>query len=152
MNVPTNHTSSGRSPFTMVEVIAMLTVIAVLSAVVVVSFTRGNHALSLETDLLRANLRYAQTQAMADSGATWSVSVEETQYTLLRDGAPAPQSWPNSTSPVHVLDPSVRVSAGTGTLPYDAWGNPGTDDWSIVLQQDDQTSTVTVIGTTGFVR
>jgi type II secretory pathway pseudopilin PulG len=136
----------------MVEVVAMLTVIAVLSAVVVVSFARGNHALNTETDLLRANLRYAQTQAMADSGAAWSVALSETQYTLLRDGEPAPQSWPGSTSPTHVLNPTVRISAGTGTLHYNAWGNPGTNDWSIVLQQEDQTSTVTVIGTTGFVR
>jgi type II secretory pathway pseudopilin PulG len=135
----------------MVEVLAVILVIAVFGAVIA-SRGLGHSALSTEADKLKANLRYAQTQAMSDSGATWSVLLEETQYTLMRNGAAAPFSWPGEDSATHVLHSAVTVSSGTGTLAYDAWGNPGTGDWSIVLQQDDETNTVTVLGTTGFVQ
>lgn len=139
--------------FTLVEFVAMTLVLAVLSAVVVGALGHIRPSLTAETALLRANLRYAQARAMADSGAAWSVEVTTVGYALHRDGILAPTFWPGESSATHAFaDATMRVTAGTGTIVFDAWGNPGAADRAITLTDGDQTTTVTLVGVTGFVR
>ena len=140
------------NPFTLIEAVAVFAVLAVLSAVVIGRGFGGRPSLEAETALLRSNLRYAQTRAMSDTASAWSVALTATGYTLQRDGAPSTLPWPGADSPVHVLAPGVGITAGTGTLAYDPWGNPGPDDRSITLSADGRTSTVTVVGVTGFIQ
>lgn len=131
----------------------MILIIAILSAVVGGGLRHSRPSLVAETALLRANLRYAQSLAMADSGSVWSVEITAVGYALRLDGALAPTFWPGESSATHAFaDSTVRVTAGTGTITYDAWGNPGAADRSITLTDGDQISTVTLVGITGFVR
>lgn len=137
----------------MVEVVAVILVVAILSAIAVGALRHSRPSLVAEAALLRANLRHAQSRAMADAGSVWSVEVTAVGYALHRDGVLAPTSWPGEISATHAFaDSAVRVTAGTGTITYDAWGNPGTADQSIILTDGNQTSTVTLVGITGFVR
>ncbi len=138
-------------PFTLIEAIALFTVLAVLSAVVISRGFGGRPSLEMEAALLRSNLRYAQTRAMSDTGSSWSVAITATGYTLQRDGAASTLPWPGSNSAAHVLAPGVGITAGTGSLAYDPWGNPGPADRSITLSAAGRTSTVTVAGVTGFI-
>jgi type II secretory pathway pseudopilin PulG len=146
-----NRHSNNLRRYTLIETIAVLAVVAILAAVVISRGFAGRPSLEMETALLRANLRYAQTRAMSDTASSWSVNITASGYTLWRDGVPTTLSWPGSDSSVHNMAAGVSITAGTGNLVYDPWGNPGPDDWSITLTEDGRTSTVTVLGTTGFI-
>ncbi len=138
--------------FSLVEIVAILIVLVVLAAVVAGVANTSRLSLETEAAALGSNLRFAQTRAMAATEAVWSVQITEAGYSLLRDGVLADQPWPDETSATHLFPDTVRATAGTGTITYNAWGNPGTDDWTITLAKGTESLSITVIGVTGFVR
>lgn len=142
-----------RRPFSTIEVVAILIVIVVLTAVVAEVASSARLTLETEAATLSSNLRFAQTRAMAATEAVWSVQITATGYSLLCDGAVSDQPWPNEESATHLYsDGAVQTTAGTGTITYTAWGDPGPDDRTITLSKGTETLSVTVVGVTGFVR
>lgn len=138
--------------YSFLEVLAVLLVVGILTAVV---FGRGlakGPSVAAEAAKLRANLRYVQAQAMADTAGTWSVVFGTDSYSLHRDGSLATVNWPGEDSPTHDLD-GVSVSASPGSVVYNALGSPGDMDLTVILSDGDGNSaTVTITGGTGFVR
>jgi len=137
----------------MIEVIAVLAVIGILSAVAGVAVNHGGMRLATEAAALRSNLRYAQTRAMADTSAEWSVQITETGYSLLCDGVISDLTWPDEDSATHTFPgASVQASGDLGTIIYNSWGNPGPGDTVITLSEGTETVSITVVAVTGFMR
>ena len=62
-------------------------------------------------DTLRAHLGFAQSLAMANNVADWSVVFNSGSYALLRDSGPSPIPWPGETNvPPHVHRLPLGVS------------------------------------------
>jgi MSHA pilin protein MshC len=135
----------------MIEIIAVLVLIGIMSAVVVSRWGGIGATVETEATLLKSNLRFAQTLAMSDTSATWSVSVASASYTLNRDGSASTLQWPGDDSSTHTFPGSVRVTSGTGTVTYDSYGNPGASDVSITVGDGSSSRTITVVGVTGFI-
>ena len=136
--------------FTLIEIVALLLLVGVLAAVAVPRvFTTGGDALA-EADRLRANLRYAQSLAMAGNTASWSVQINERGYTLLRNGQPSPVPLPDENGPARTLAPRVRITGGAGLLALDDMGAPASTAL-ISLSDGSVVDTVTVTGFTGLI-
>jgi prepilin-type N-terminal cleavage/methylation domain-containing protein len=136
-----------RSGFTLVEVVATLVVLSILAVVI----TAGMHtpaSVVAEAGILRAHLGFAQSLAMANNTATWSVQFSGNAYTLLRDGQPAPIRWPGEPSATHVLGRGVGSTAGTVSL--DRWGAPAAT-FTATLTDGRYTESVTITGFTGLI-
>jgi prepilin-type N-terminal cleavage/methylation domain-containing protein len=136
-----------QSGFTLVEVVATLVVLSILAVVI----TAGMHtpaSVVAEAGILRAHLGFAQSLAMANNTATWSVQFSGNAYTLLRDGQPAPIRWPGESSATHVLGQGVGSTAGIVVL--DRWGAPAAT-YTATLTDGRYTESVAITGFTGLI-
>jgi len=136
----------------MVELLAVVVVVGVLS-VAALSRNQSTDIQSLltEADLLRSNLRYAQTKALADN-VSWSISLTGTTYTLV-DGGGGTTMLPSDTIATHTLTGGVTITTGVGTsASFDNWGSPGAADKTIVLTLGASTQTITITKNTGFIQ
>jgi prepilin-type N-terminal cleavage/methylation domain-containing protein len=135
--------------FTFIEVICTLMILAVLA--VTVSAGRWTPAAVIsEAHILRAHLRYVQSLAMANNTAQWSVLFDSDQYTLQRDGAPAPVPFPNENAAVHALPSDVFLTQGQGELVFDSWGAPS-NNYAVTLSDGTFTRQIQVVGFTGLI-
>jgi len=153
----------------MIEIVVVLVVLFIVSAVVITRYTTtGTNELMVETDDLKANLRFAQIQALNNDIATWGINFPNgNSYILYKNGSPAVDAngipvmipgkiidavkdpAPNNT---HHLQGNVNITSGVGTtVTFDKWGNPGVSDISITLTQGTQSSTVSITRNTGFI-
>jgi Tfp pilus assembly protein FimT len=148
----------------MIEMVVVLVVLFIVSGVVISRYaTTGTNELIVETDGLKASLRYAQIKALSDtvqpnSNPRWEFELTNaTSYALYRrgdDGVRVPVNLPGelSPSPTHGLPPGVTLTAGVGlVIIFDDWGSPGSSNISIALTQGTQTSTVNITENTGFI-
>ncbi len=137
------------SGFTLVEVVAVLTVLAILAGTVAAAL-HVRPSVFVEADMLRSRLGYAQALAMANNTAEWSVQFDNNAYRLLRDGAESPLPWPGTPSASHGLPVGISIAAGAGLMAIDEWGTPpATRD--IRLTDGSQNATVRITEFTGLV-
>ena len=150
--LPLRHRHRRVSAYTSLEILAIVLVLGVLSAVVVGRAVGSGPSLEVESAELKANLRFVQAQAMADSGSSWSVVFGADRYSLYRDGALASADWPGGGSAIRVLE-GVVVQAAPASLVFSALGSAGDADQTITLADGKgRTAVVTIVGGTGFVR
>jgi prepilin-type N-terminal cleavage/methylation domain-containing protein len=139
---------------TVIEIIAVLAVMAILTSVAVVRVADTGASTAGETELLKANLRFAQARAMSEGlQAVWGVEISSGSYRLIRDGVQAPLHFPGEDASAHVLN-GAAVSGGTGRLTFDFFGRPSLD--GSLLRNDHVIAfsggkTVTVVAHTGFI-
>jgi len=148
----------------MIEIVAVLVVLLIVSTVVMSRYTTtGTNELMVETDGLKASLRYAQIQALNDDTATWGIHIpDDSSYILYKNGMaasvmipvkltdPVKDPPPNST---HSLQGNVKIQSGVGTtVTFDKiWGSPGPTTISITLAQGTETSTISITRNTGYI-
>ena len=136
--------------FSMIELLAVLLLLGVLAAVLVPGLRTIGAGPMAEAERLRTHLRYAQSLALANNTATWSVQINGGSYQLLRNGQPSPLSWPGEQGATRTLTPGVAITAGTGLLTFDTLGAPAATR-SVVFSAAGRTDTVTILGFTGMI-
>lgn len=113
--------------------------------------SRETHAAVVaEAGLLRTNLRFLQSLAMANNTANWSVLITSDSYGLLRNGQPSPINLPDAPAPERRLADGVSIVQGMGVISFNEWGDPG-QDYIIVLTDGDSSQQVTITGFTGLI-
>jgi MSHA pilin protein MshC len=153
-----------RDGFTALEVIAVIFVIAVVGVTAASRIaSKTYYDIAAETEILKANLRYAQFRALSDAdtnygvnNATWGISLSGSSYTLQRNGSAATTNFPGESSSTHNLPNGISVTAGTVTyniwgIPVDAAGLPLAGNVTIVISDGTSSQTVTITRHTGFV-
>lgn len=142
--------SSNNSGFTLIEVIAILTIVGIISAVAITKLSStASYSVMSEADIVKSHLRYAQLRAMSDE-EPWGISFTAGSYTLLKNGVTATTNLPNENSAIHNLQSGVTITSGAGTtISYDNWGSPGNTNKVIILSGAE---TITVTKNTGFIQ
>ncbi len=153
-----------RDGFTALEVIAVIFVIAVVGVTAASRIaSKTYYDIAAETEILKANIRYAQFRALSDAdtsysvnNATWGISLSGDSYTLQKNGAPATTNFPGESSPTHNLPNGISVTAGTVTynvwgIPVDAAGLPLAGNVTIGISDGTSSQTVTITRNTGFI-
>ena len=137
--------------FTLVEGVAVLTLVAILT-LVLASFAFDTTArVTGETAILSSHVRFVQALAMSINTATWSLSIGDGSYAMLRNGVTSPVNLPGENSATHTLPEGLRVVAGAGVLSFDEWGSPGGATRVITISNGEEARSVTVTRNTGFV-
>jgi prepilin-type N-terminal cleavage/methylation domain-containing protein len=159
--------ANGNQGFTMIEIVVVLVVLFILSAVVISRYmTISTNELMVETDGLKANLRYAQIKAMNDTVDTaplgWGIFPNSTSYTLVKNNITATSNLPGDNSPTHILTNGVTVAVTAGGVatvafnewgaPIDASGIPVTGNVTLTLTKSGEApANITVTKNTGFI-
>jgi prepilin-type N-terminal cleavage/methylation domain-containing protein len=163
--------------FTMIEMVAVLIVLAIFSTVALSTYRTITNKLMAEMDGLKVSLRFAQIQALAESQFnadtdTWGIHFpDSTTYRLYKNNVDASsQMIPvkgSDDDPVtagcpincHKLSKNVLIpqSVVGKTINFDKWGRPldGATllgaDFSIVLDLNEPSKTVTITMNTGYI-
>ena len=144
------HGLTGRDGFSLIEAIAVLVILSILAVFVMVGI-RDTHAdVVAEAGLLRTQLRFVQSLAMANNTANWSVQITSGSYGLLRNGQPSPINLPDAPAPQRQLAEGVSIVQGVGVIAFNEWGDPG-QDYTIVLTDGGVSQQVAVFGFTGLI-
>ena len=145
-----SRTPASKRGFTGIEVIAVLVVLGIF-AVILVAGLDVHASVAVEADILRSHLGYAQSLAMANNTAGWSVSFGGNAYTLVCTPTPANlPTWPNESSATHALPAGVAIVSGSGVVAFDEWGAPAATH-VLVLSDGVQQQSVSITGFTGLV-
>ncbi len=136
--------------FSMIELLAVLLLLGVLAVVIVPGLRTIGAGPVAEAERLRTHLRYAQSLALANNTATWSVQINPGSYQLLRNGQPSPLPFPGEQGAVRTLADGVLVTAGTGLLTFDSLGAPSATR-TVIVAAGGRTDTVTILGLTGMI-
>lgn len=144
---------SDNSGFTLLEIIAVLIIIGILCAVAISRANSTNESeLSAFASELKANLRYAQSNAMTTESIC-AVAFTGNSYKY-QDGDNNDQVLPGQNQ-INITAPSgisVSTTAASNTISFDTWGRPGTsktDDDSDGLLDTSAGSTITVSNSSG---
>ena len=161
--------------FTMIEMVVVLIVMAIFTTVIVSRYTSVANELMVETDALKASLRFAQIQSMNDDTNSpvikWGIYFpDSTTYRLYKNNADASSMLPMKGAAgdpetvacpknCHQLQGSVQITSPSAakTINFDKWGRPMdgstllSADFSIILGQGTQTSTITITKNTGYI-
>ncbi len=132
--------------FTIIEIIAALTMVGIISALIVSRGSFNSADLIGATETLKGHLRYAQSRAMsvdADRSIVFTVS----SYAL------SSGSFPGESSGTVTLSSGINIDVQSGTLPVTFSGNWGIPDeeHTITLDDGSSTQTITVTAETGFI-
>lgn len=141
---------TGRGGFSLIEAIAVLVILSIIAVFVMVGIRETHADVVAEAGLLRTQLRFVQSLAMANNTANWSVQITSGSYGLLRNEQPAPINLPDASAPVRQLAEGVSIVQGIGVIAFNEWGDPG-QDYIIVLTDGDFSQQVTVFGFTGLI-
>jgi prepilin-type N-terminal cleavage/methylation domain-containing protein len=154
-----------RRGFTTIEVVAVLIIVGVIAAVIVSKLTGSASMYSVRSvaEELKGHLRYAQTRSM-NSNVIWGVYfINNTQYTIFRNGNIASSNWgaaPGGEVSLCSGYPCVNIrgtnkppditlgNLGTSIVSFDDWGHPCTDAGAITAQSGTRSITVTSGGQT----
>jgi len=136
----------------MIEMILVLIIMAIVGTFVASRASTGSNDLSVETEILKSHLRYAQTRALNDT-VPWGIYVSGTgSYVLYKNNAQASAQLPGETGQTHSLPSTVTISAGVGyTINFDDLGSPGTATRTITLAQGADTNVITITKNTGYI-
>ena len=161
--------------FTMIEMVVVLIVMAIFATVIVSRYTAIANELMVETDALKASLRFAQIQSMnnddANSPVIWGINFADANtYRLYKNkvdasstmipvkgsaGDPDTVACPKNC---HKLQGNVQISSGVETtVNFDRWGRPldgsgnlRTLDTIVKLTQSTEMS-ITITKNTGYI-
>ena len=143
----------------MVEVVMVLIVLAIVTTVILYRPTTSSNEITVQAEILRSHLRYAQIKAMNDT-VPWGLRVPNANsYILYKNNATANDILPGETAQTHTLPATVTVTSGVGTtFNFNEWGTPvdagGTAIVSlqtITLSQGTITSSITITKNTGYI-
>ena len=148
-----SRTPVSKRGFTGIEVIAVLVVLGIF-AVVLAAGLDVHASVAVEADILRSHLGYAQSLAMANNTAAWSVIFAGSSYTLARDPPPAAPDhipyWPNESSATYLLPAGISILSGLGPVDLNEWGAPAATH-VVLLSDGSQSRSVSITGFTGLV-
>lgn len=134
----------------LIEVVAVLLLMVVFSALAIPRVRNAHVAVVAEADMLRTNLRYAQSLAASANAAQWSLYITGDAYELQRNGAPSSIRFPGARSARHILANGVWVTEGSGSLVFDSLGAPAATH-VITLSDGTRTESVIITRFTGLV-
>lgn len=132
--------------FTFVEIISVLVLIGVLTAVAVSYFNISTHRVQSVTEEIKSHLRYAQTCSMNSNVVYGVYFIDDTHYTLFRDGDITKMIIPpgNDNMIVNLGSQGISLSGlGTGIVSFDSLGRPCSNANGNTLQAAIRTITVT---------
>ena len=153
----------------MLEIIAVISLLGLFAVMGAMAFSPEQEDLSSVLNTFKANLRFAQALAVAQSRLTqedptdgtviWGLSWTGSEYELKIDGKPSTDiNLPGSSDSIITLPDDVSFTAES-SIHFNYRGQPvnesetvSTDDITISLQAGSTTQTVTVIADTGFVQ
>jgi Tfp pilus assembly protein FimT len=154
-----------QTAFTFIEIIMVVFLIAIISVIIFSRIWFGNVDLLGQTDVLKTQLRYAQSRAM-NSDLVWGIRCDGTSYWLFKDGdINAKVLLPGEGSDTVGLADKGIDAAETFTLSFDDRGVPHTDaaatdgqeltfgdsEALITLTSRGETQTITITPNTGFI-
>lgn len=144
-------TQINQQGFTMIEVIMVLIVLSIVSAVIAYRPTMGSNEITVQTEILKSHLRYAQIKAMNDT-VPWGIRIPNANsYILYKNNATASDILPGETAQTHTLATVVTITSGVSTYNFDDLGSPGTSTLTITLSQGSTTSSITITRNTGYI-
>ncbi len=123
-----------------------------LSLVALITFrgpVRSSAPLVSEETLLRSQLRYAQSLALANNTDSWGISISSGGYTLQKNSATALLALPGQNSAAYTFSSKVYVTQGSGVVLFDEFGSPGNAAVSITLSDGVHSRTITLSAETG---
>ena len=137
--------------FTIIEIIASLTMVAIISVLIVSRGSFNSADLLGATETLKGHLRYAQSRAMS-LDQSWGIKIETNDYILYQNGAPSSGAFPGENSGTVTLSGiNINLTAGASPVTFSSnWGIP-TSGYTIELSAGGRTETITVTEETGFV-
>jgi prepilin-type N-terminal cleavage/methylation domain-containing protein len=130
--------------FTLIEVLAVIVIISIIAAFTV-SRINFNTNLQTEVDKMKSQLRYVQHIALC--GNTFS-RCDVNGANCVNMPLPGATGVANNTVN---LPTGITVTAGTGTINFDQWGNPGNNNINVSLTDGSTNRGITVTKNTGFV-
>jgi prepilin-type N-terminal cleavage/methylation domain-containing protein len=135
--------------FTLVELIVVMLLLTLMALITFRGPVRSSAPLVSEENLLRSQLRYAQSLALADNTVSWGISISSGGYTLLKNEGPALLALPGQNSATYALRSGVHVTQGIGVVLFNEFGSPGDTAVSITLSYGVHTRTITLSAETG---
>ena len=137
--------------FTLIEVIAVLVVLAVLLTIVASRVSSTSYfTLISETAIFKMNFRYAQIKAMTSpAGTNWGINIGNnvTSYTLVPGG----NMFPYDGSATHTLSNGITMT-GPANITFTNYGGAGAANQTVTMTDGTDTTTLTVIRNTGYLR
>lgn len=137
-----------RDGFSIVELVAALVLLAVLAAVATSAMFNDTASVVGEAAVVKAHLRFAQAMAMANTPSSWDVQIQADRYTLRENGSAAGTTLPGEASSTRVLPSGISITQGQGTLLFDERGSPGVNDYTVVLNGQEN---IVITRQTGFI-
>jgi prepilin-type N-terminal cleavage/methylation domain-containing protein len=136
--------------FTLVELIVVMLLLTLMALITFRGPVRSSAPLVSEENLLRSQLRYAQSLALADNTVSWGISISSGGYTLQKNGGTASLALPGQASATYALRSGVHVTHGSGVVGFDEFGSPEDGAvMSITLSDGVRTRTITLSAETG---
>jgi prepilin-type N-terminal cleavage/methylation domain-containing protein len=136
--------------FTLVELIVVMLLLSLVALLTFRGPVRSSAPLVSEETLLRSQLRYAQSLALADNTVSWGISISSGGYTLWKDTGPALRALPGQNSAAYTFSSKVYVTDGIGVVWFDEFGSPEDGAvMSITLSDGVHTRTITLSAETG---
>lgn len=138
--------------FTIIEIIASLTMVAIISVLIVSRGSFNSADLLGATETLRGHLRYTQSRAMS-LDQSWGIKIETNDYILYQNGAPSSGAFPGENTGTVTMSSGITINLTAGASPVtfsSNWGIP-TSGYTITLYDGSRTETITVTAETGFV-
>lgn len=160
-------TNINQRGFTMIEMVMVLIVLVIVTAVIAYRPTTGSNEITVQAEILKSHLRYAQIKAMNDTSPnTWGIRIPDANsYILYRNNAVATDILPGEkpgVSPApqtHTMPTTVTITSGASTTyNFNEWGTPvdtaGTaiaTAQTITLSQGTSTNNITITRNTGYI-
>jgi prepilin-type N-terminal cleavage/methylation domain-containing protein len=143
------YNESHNAGFTLMETIAVLTILAIISAVAISRWGSDESSLRSELNDLKTALRYAQQMAIAsDDTMTFSITVTTDRYTISRTGGSGNQPLlPGESLSYHIFS---GVSASSATFTFNEWGQATGSATTTLTQSGGGSKTINVISETGY--
>ena len=136
--------------FTIFEVITVMFLISIFSIVLVTRLMDTSTELSVQTDVIKTHLRYAQTRAMS-SNEIWGVVFEESTYSLFRKGDTNDKVYFPGEDQKKLNLPSGVIA--NEIVSFDSWGKPYDDALGTIPHPGGQIGDLSIIITqnTGYI-
>lgn len=155
--IQTGNRRRTRGGFSLIEAVTVLAILSIVAAFLVSrGISTGAVNAQADANTLKSHLRYAQSLSMnALPTAKWGIEIDGSSYSLVCEGDTCPDEtpvFPNESSSTISLSANAAASP-TGTILFDNWGSPGTDDIPpVTISTNGETvETITVTAGTGFI-
>jgi type II secretory pathway pseudopilin PulG len=151
--------------FTFLEIIAVVFMVAIISAIIFSRIWFSNVDLIGQTEVLKTQIRYAQSQAM-NSDVIWGIRCTGSSYWLFKDGnINSTVLLPGEESDTVALADKEISSVEVFTISFDDRGIPHTDagatdgqelissdpEAQITVTSKGETLAITITPNTGFI-